>query len=82
MTATDTPRTDSVYSLPPDRAGAQFAMCRDLERENARLKAALGRAVPWLGKLIADGGHLNAVAPNDAIGAMDQAQAALDKVQS
>lgn len=39
--------------------------------------AALRRAIPWLGKLIADGGHLNSVAPNDAIGALQQAEAAL-----
>ena len=43
------------------------------------LLAALNRALPWLGRLIADGGHLNSVAPNDAIGAMNQAQAAIDK---
>lgn len=49
----------------------------ELLEENKRLKAALERALPWLGRLIADGGHLNSVAPNDAIGAMEQADAAL-----
>lgn len=38
---------------------------------------ALRRAVPWLGRMIADGGHLNAVAPNDAVGALAQAEAAI-----
>lgn len=43
------------------------------------LLAALQRAVPWLGKLIADGGHMNSVAPNDAVGALQQAEAAIAK---
>jgi hypothetical protein len=46
------------------------------------LLAALKRAVPWLGRLIADGGHLNSVAPNDAIGALAQAEAAIAKADS
>jgi len=41
------------------------------------LRKALERATPWLGKMIADGGHMNAVAPNDCIGALEQAEAAL-----
>lgn len=39
--------------------------------------AALARCVPWMGKLIADEAHLNAVAPQDAVGALAQAEAAL-----
>lgn len=42
---------------------------------------ACERMLPWIGKLIADGGHLNSVAPNDAIGAMQQAEAALAKTK-
>ena len=45
------------------------------ERE---LHLALKRALPWLGKLIAEGAHKNTVCPNDAVGAMEQAQSALD----
>ena len=45
------------------------------------LLAALRRAVPWLGKLIADGGHLQSVCPNDAIGALQQAEAALARAK-
>ena len=51
---------------------------------NARLIAlapamldAIKRATPWIGKMIADGGHLNAVAPNDAVGALQQLDAIL-----
>jgi hypothetical protein len=41
------------------------------------LRDALKRAVPWLGRLIADKGHLECVCPNDAVGALQQAEAAL-----
>lgn len=53
---------------------------------NARLIAAapdmltaLKRAAPWLGKLIADGGHMHSVAPNDAIGTLERVEAAIAK---
>lgn len=53
---------------------------------NARLIAAAPdlleackRALPWVCKMIADGGHKNSVAPNDCIGAMEQLGAAIDK---
>ena len=40
----DTPRTDAVYTLPHDRAGAQFELARSLERELADMRqAALNR---------------------------------------
>ncbi len=52
-------------------------------KQRARIaEAALRRVTPWLGKLIANEGHLDSVAPNDAIGALEQAEAALAKVQS
>lgn len=41
------------------------------------LRAALKRAIPWLGRMIADGGHLNSILPNDCVGALDQAEAAI-----
>lgn len=37
--------------------------------------AALKRAAPWLGKMIADGGHLRAVAPLDAENTLAQIEA-------
>lgn len=40
-------------------------------------RAALRRVIPWLGRLIADGGHLASCAPNDAVGALQQAEAAI-----
>jgi hypothetical protein len=43
------------------------------------LLAACKRALPWIGRLIADNAHLNSVAPNDAIGAMQQLEAAIAK---
>ena len=45
------------------------------------LLAALRRVAPWIGKLIADGGHLQCVAPQDAVGALDQAEAAIAKAK-
>ena len=41
---TTTPRTDAVYTLPHDRAGAQFELARSLERELADLRAEFN---PW-----------------------------------
>ena len=41
------------------------------------LALALKRATPWLGKLVADGGHLKCVLPNDAVTALKQAEDAL-----
>jgi len=55
---------------------------------NARLIAAapemleaLEKAVPWLGKMIADGGHLNSVLPRACEIALDQAEAAISKAR-
>jgi len=42
---------------------------------------ALHRAVPWLGKLIADKGHLQSVLPNDAVRALQMAEAAIIKAE-
>lgn len=57
--------------------------CRHLEKSwnsHEDLVAACKRALPWIGKMIADNGHLNSVLPNDCIGAMEQLEAALAKV--
>ena len=55
---------------------------------NARLIAmapelleAAERALPWLGKMIADGGHLGAVAPSACVKAMEALQAAIAKAE-
>ena len=57
-------------------------------RENARLiaaapdlLAALERCIPWMGKLIAEGAHLQSILPNDAVVALDQAEAAIAKAR-
>jgi len=72
---TDTPRTDAVYTLPQDRAGSQFATCRTLERENARLRETL-EAVRE--KLISDENH-PATRCNRAVILIDLYRAALAK---
>ena len=43
--------------------------------------ASLRRCTPWLGKLIASGGHLESVAPNDALGALAEAEDILAKAR-
>lgn len=43
------------------------------------LLAALQRAAPWLGKLIADKGHENSVLPSDAIRTLKMVEAAISK---
>lgn len=85
----------SVYAIRSARSNVCLASVGTVDRyqserieSNARLMtaapdllAACERALPWLGKLIADGAHLNSVAPNDAVGAMDQMQAAIDRAK-
>lgn len=46
-----------------------------------RCLGSIRRMLPWLGKMIADGGHLQAVLPHDAEQAMRQAQALLDEAK-
>lgn len=62
------------------RAKAQEIRARHMRQGETwrAMESALKRAVPWLGKLIADRGHLAAVCPNDAVGALQQAEAALE----
>ena len=67
-----------VYLQAKAAVGGRKAPSPAVEHAD-ELLAALQRALPWLGKLIADGGHLNSVAPNDAVGAMQQAEAAIKK---
>jgi len=43
------------------------------------LLAACQRATPWLGKMIADGGHLAAVLPQDAVRSLEMLEAAIAK---
>jgi hypothetical protein len=43
--------------------------------------ASMRRMVPWLGKLVANGGHLNSVAPQDAVNALAEAEMILAKAK-
>jgi hypothetical protein len=54
---------------------------QDLRSALTETLDALKRCVPWMGKLIADNAHLNSVAPNDAVGALAQAEAAIAKAE-
>ena len=52
-----------------------------LRAVNVELLAALKRNVQWVGKLIADGGHINAAAPNAAVYALAQGEAAIARAE-
>lgn len=49
---------------------------------HAELLAACKRAAPWLGKLIGDGGHKNAVLPRDAMRTLRLVEAVIAKAES
>lgn len=74
------------HHYPSERAADYGAHCQcrchDIADASPKILAALKRAVPWLGRMIADGGHLETVAPNDAIGALAQAEAAIAEAES
>ena len=66
-----------------DRGGSKLALVFSQEdavlfAASADLLAAARRALPWLGKMIADGGHLSAVLPRDAESALDMLQNAIN----
>lgn len=87
----DTEVYSVFHSSVPSPIYQQTSDCNLSSKENRELAAAIAaspellsackRALPWLGKLIADGGHLESVAPNDAIGAMEQLEAAIKKAE-
>ena len=81
VSETEASEEDVHGILLPARA---YGRTQEETEANARLiaaapalLAALRRAVPWLGKMIADGGHLAAVLPADCVAALDQAEAAI-----
>lgn len=47
----------------------------------AEARAALNKAAPWLGRLIADGGHRNCVSPNDAERTLEMVEAVLNGLE-
>jgi hypothetical protein len=42
---------------------------------------ALKRALPWIGKMIANNSHIDSVAPNDCVGAMHMMIAAIKRAE-
>ena len=47
----------------------------------AEMLQALKRAAPWLGKMIADGGHQNAVLPRDCERTLEMVEAVIRKAE-
>lgn len=83
-------KTVGVTVWRSDGEGANYSrICRNIKSgQDALLIAAAPdlleackRALPWIGKMIADKAHLNAVAPNDCVGAMEQLEAAITKAK-
>lgn len=77
-------RDDDLIAIVPaeypgDDAGEEANAA--LIAASPELLAACVRALPWLGKMIADKAHLNSVAPNDCVGAMQQLEAAIAKAR-
>ena len=81
----------AIYS-ETDGTGRDLALVRDASegegQANARVMtagpemlAALKRATPWLGKLIAEGVHKECVAPLDAENTLKQIEALIAKVE-
>lgn len=73
------PRGITIAKLMLDEIGPETAPTNRLLSAAPDLLAALQRCLPWVGKMIADGVHMSSILPNDAVGAMDQAQAAIEK---
>ena len=78
------PDSFKVFTKP--FGGVCVADCGDNE-ENAKLCAAgpemitaIRRALPWIGKMIADGGHMNSVLPNDAVRTMEMLDSVCKKL--
>jgi hypothetical protein len=76
-TKTETRYTDAAQAVVAQQ-GEEIAHLRGI---NAELLAALERAIPWLGKMIADGAHQNSVAPLDCERALAQAEAIASKAR-
>jgi hypothetical protein len=77
---------NSPYVMGGTKAGYVAVFVPKVPKESAafnaeELASALRRVVPWLGRMIADGAHNNTVAPKDAVGALVQAEAVLEKLQ-
>ncbi len=61
---------------------ALIAAAPETAAQRDELLAACKRALPWLGKLIANGGHMASVLPRDAEIAMDMTQAAIARAEA
>ena len=53
-----------------------------MSNSESRMLAALKRAAPWLGRLIADGGHLNSVMPGDAVRTLEMVESAIAEAEA
>lgn len=82
------PRVSDVRDLQTVAKLVRGNKTIDTWKANARLiaaapelLAALERVVPWIGRMIADGGHMAGLLPQDAVGSLDRAEAAIAKAK-
>ena len=73
--------TDEEYQHAVFAAFVLTEQNKALRERRDDLVAAVRRAIPWMGKLIADGAHKNSVLPRDAEIALDMLEAALAKAE-
>lgn len=81
-----TPSATGYYAMALPPPHGHDPKSRAIQEANARLiaaapdlLAAVERAEMWLGKMIADGGHKNAVMPNDCVRTAQMVRAAIAK---
>jgi len=77
---------DAELDSMNERAARAFAMdayrqALEAAEQRDELLEACKRAIPWLGKMVADGAHRSAVAPLDCENALRQAEAAIAKAK-
>jgi len=72
------PTGKEVAALNPTHATTAFEDAQLIAAAPDLLKAA-ERALPWLGKMLADKGHMHSVAPADCVGAAHDLHAAILK---
>lgn len=73
-------RTEIEMQRRAERLAKRACNAR-VRKESENLLEALRRCVPWLGRMIADGGHEKCVMPNDAIRSLQMAEQVLDKLR-
>jgi hypothetical protein len=73
----DGPKAVRIPASGLDSSSADVPPVERSTKDKLDAVKVVERCAMWLGKMIADGGHLNSVAPNDAVGTLQRAEAFL-----